>query len=129
MLSATPGDVTLEAPLEPNLNHRATAFGGSVAALAILAGWTLVHERLHDEGMEGASTVIQTSEMRYVAPVHGSFQARCEAPDAASWDRFLRTLRRWSKARVSVSVEVTCGGALVGTFRGAYVTLDEGQRL
>ncbi|MEL7244006.1 MAG: YiiD C-terminal domain-containing protein, partial [Cyanobacteria bacterium J06573_2] len=38
--------ITLTAPLTPNINHRSTVFGGSVSALAILAGWTLVHTNL-----------------------------------------------------------------------------------
>ena len=61
VVRADPAEVRLEAPLEPNLNHRATAFGGSVAALAILAGWTVVHLRLRTEGVE-ARTVIQRSD-------------------------------------------------------------------
>jgi thioesterase domain-containing protein len=33
------GTVVLRAPLEPNINHRETVFGGSASALAILAAW------------------------------------------------------------------------------------------
>jgi len=32
--------VRLTAPLYPNINHRATVFGGSASAVAILAAWT-----------------------------------------------------------------------------------------
>jgi thioesterase domain-containing protein len=35
--------VTPAAPLEPNINHRHTMFGGSVSALAIRAAWTWLH--------------------------------------------------------------------------------------
>jgi thioesterase domain-containing protein len=38
--------VQLAAPLAPNRNHRQTAFGGSVASLAMLAGWSWLHARL-----------------------------------------------------------------------------------
>ena len=65
VLSAIPEGVVLQAPLEPNLNHRDTDFGGSVAAMAVLAGWTLVHIRLRAEGME-ARTVIQRSDVTYL---------------------------------------------------------------
>ena len=37
-------DVTrlaLTAPLEPNVNDKGTAFGGSMAAIAALTGWTM----------------------------------------------------------------------------------------
>ena len=39
-------NVAVTAPLAPNINHRDTAFGGSVSAAAILAAWALVHHRL-----------------------------------------------------------------------------------
>jgi thioesterase domain-containing protein len=123
VLGATGSGVTLEAPLEPNLNHRDTAFGGSVAALAILAGWTLIHERLRDEGIEGMRTVIQRSEVRYVAPADGPFRATCAAPEPEVWSRFLRTFERRGRARVVVGAEVMCRGALAATFRGAYGVL------
>ncbi len=123
VLRADPSGVVLEAPLEPNLNHRDTAFGGSVAALAILAGWTLVHGHLESVGISGIRTVVQRSEVRYLAPADGPFRAVCDGPAAAEWDRFLRTFRRWGKARVGVEVDVTCQGVLVAAFRGAYATL------
>ncbi len=124
VLRAEPSGVALEAPLEPNLNHRETAFGGSVAALAILAGWTLVHECLRADRIEGVRTVIHTSEVRYVAPAEGPFRATCGPLRPEDWSRFLRVLRRRGKARVHVTGEVTCRGTLVATFRGAYAGLE-----
>src|ERR1022692_3820852 len=35
--------VTLVAPLAPNQNHADTAFGGSIASIAILAGYSLLY--------------------------------------------------------------------------------------
>jgi thioesterase domain-containing protein len=42
--------VTLRAPLAPNINHRATVFGGSVSAVTILAAWTWLHFSLRAAG-------------------------------------------------------------------------------
>ena len=42
--------VTLAAPLAPNINHRATVFGGSASAVAILTAWTWLHFVLRDAG-------------------------------------------------------------------------------
>ena len=41
--------IVLGAPLEPNINHRETVFGGSASALAILSAWSLLHTRLQAE--------------------------------------------------------------------------------
>lgn len=129
VLEAGAARVRLEAPLEPNLNHRATAFGGSVAALAILAGWALVHVRLRAEGVS-ARTVIQETAVRYDAPIHGVFTAVCDAPDAAAWARFTKTVTRRGRGRVRVSTRVLSDGATVATVEGAYVALasDRGGR-
>lgn len=48
--TATTDSVVLSAPLEPNINHKSTVFGGSASAVAILAAWSLVHLRLEREG-------------------------------------------------------------------------------
>lgn len=120
VVAAGPGGVSIEVPLGPNVNHRSTAFGGSVAALAILAGWTLVHVRLRDEGLV-THTVIQSSALRYDAPIHGTFSAVTEPVEAEAWDRFTRTIRRRGKGRVRVSASVRSEGRRAATFTGAYV--------
>ncbi len=93
-----------------------------MAALAILAGWTQVHLRLQDEGIE-AQTVIQTSSVQYDAPIHGDFQATSDPIAERDWSRFTRGITKHGKGRVHVSVRVTAGGATAATFTGAYVAL------
>lgn len=114
--------VVLEAPLEPNLNHRSTAFGGSVSALAILAGWTNVHARLRREGRSG-HVVIQESRVRYDAPIHGTFRAISPAIEDVPWDRLLRVLDRRGKGRVHVTAAIEDDEGVAATFRGAFVAL------
>ena len=120
VLEAGPGGVVLEAPLAPNLNHRATAFGGSVSALAILAGWALVHLRLRDQGIR-TRTVVQRSDVAYLKPVEAPFQARASVPVPDAWARFVKSLRRRGRGRGRVRVEVTSAGVGVATLDGDYV--------
>mgnify|MGYP006388543281 CR=1 FL=1 len=47
---AGPGGVVLAAPLEPNVNHRGTAFAGSISALGMLTAWATVQLRLRADG-------------------------------------------------------------------------------
>ena len=49
--AVTTDTVILAAPLEPNINHKHTVFGGSASALGILAAWSLLHVRLVDAGL------------------------------------------------------------------------------
>jgi thioesterase domain-containing protein len=122
-LELGPDRVVLEAPLSPNLNHRETAFGGSVAAVAILAGWTLVHARLRAEGLPG-HIVIQESSVRYERPIHGAFRAVCDGVDDQQWSRLVRALTRRGKGRIKADVRLTVDGEPVGTFHGTYVALS-----
>jgi thioesterase domain-containing protein len=124
IVEAAPSGVLLTAPLAPNVNHRATAFGGSVAALAMLAGWLLVEVRLGDAGLH-AHTVVQTSEVRFLAPARGALEARAAPPDDQDWSRFARTLQRRGRARVRLRAEVHSAGALVAVLEAAYVSIAE----
>ena len=122
VVRAGPEGVVLEAPLEPNRNHRSTAFGGSVSTLAILAGWTLVHVLLRHAGSD-ARTVIQRSGVYFHLPVTEHFQARAIPPSASEWSRFQEALERWQKGRLPVRVEIVCRGQVVGIMDGEYVSM------
>jgi thioesterase domain-containing protein len=75
--SMDPGGLVLTAPLEPNHNHLGTAFGGSLAALATLAGYALLWLELGDQE---AHIVIRRSQLDYRHPVTGTLRAFCHRP-------------------------------------------------
>lgn len=122
VLACGRGEVTLSAPLAPNINHRATVFGGSVSAVAILSAWAWLHLALREEGLT-PRLVIQRNTVEYLAPIAGSFEARCPGVAAAAWEKLLRQWRRAGKARVTLSAELTCEGQVAATFAGEYVAL------
>lgn len=113
-------EVRLAAPLGPNVNHRGTAFGGSIAALAVLAGWGWLRARL-DGRTPLPRLVVQQQTVDFLSAGHADLVATCRAPPAEAWDRFLRTLERRGRARLDLAVEVHAGDALVARFGGAYV--------
>lgn len=116
--------VRLRAPLGPNINHRDTVFGGSASALAILAGWTLIHTRLRDDA-HPSRIVIQRNSIEYTRPLPGDFEAFCPAPAPESWERFLRSLHRRGRARIQVYAELYGEGKVAGSFQGSYVAFGE----
>lgn len=113
--------VRIAAPLAPNLNHRNTAFGGSLATLGILSGWTLLHFALRNAGIE-ARLVIQHSECEYLEPAAEEFVAESCLP-AASWPRFLATLQRHRRARIRVESVIHAGAHEAVRGSGTYVAL------
>ena len=114
--------VRLAAPLAPNLNHRSTAFGGSLSAMAILAGWALVHLALRDRGVD-ARVVIQRTELDFEEPVDGDFTATATLPPPKEWDRFLATLARHRRARVEIDATLRSPSGEGGHHVGTYVAV------
>jgi len=122
VVTAGTDSVVLEAPLAPNINHRETVFGGSAAALAILASWALLHVRLASEGISD-SLVIQRSSMEYRRPIAGPFTARSALIHPERWPQFTHTIASKGKARISVSAQLEFAGEIAGLFTGDFVAL------
>lgn len=120
--SCAAAGVVLAAPLAANVNHRATVFGGSASAVAILAAWTWLHFTLRDAGLE-CRVVIQRNEMDYLLPIDGDFTAHCAGLDAAALEKLLRSLRRHGKGRVKLKAELRLDDRRVAGFAGDYVAV------
>ena len=120
--TATLERVDLWLPLQPNINHEKTVFGGSSAAAATLAAWTLLHLRLTAAGAE-PQLVIQRSAMEYKKPIVGDFVATCTFGDAEGWTRFSRTLERRGKARLRMTARLLQGTDEMCVFSGDFVAL------
>ncbi len=114
--------VMLEAPLAPNINHRKTVFGGSASALAILAAWSLVHLRLAETSLEHR-LVIQRNTMSYDAPMEGTFAATARFAEGTDWPRFVETLERRGKARISAVADLVCDGKPAGYLEADFVAI------
>ncbi|MCA9751484.1 MAG: YiiD C-terminal domain-containing protein [Gemmatimonadetes bacterium] len=117
-------EVRLEAPFAPNVNDHDSAFAGSVSSLAILAGWTWVHEFLQRESIR-AGTVLRASSLQFRTAARGDLVAIAHAPDPRDVDRMLRGIRKFGRGRVSVRVEVRSGDDLVAEHEGDYAAGTE----
>ena len=116
------GGVRLRAPLAANINHRGTAFAGSLNALATLAGWATVWLILRRHDLPG-QVVIQDSTVHYVRPVTGDFEARCEPPTHDAIQHLLQVVRRRGRGRIELTVTVRDRQGPGVTFKGRYVAL------
>lgn len=126
VVSATLDSVVLSAPLEPNINHKRTAFGGSVSALGILAAWSIVHLRLAAEGLD-SEVVIQSNRMDYERPILGSFTAASSLADPSAWPAFAKLLARRKRARIEARSLLTYEGEVAGNLTGRFVAFLNGH--
>jgi thioesterase domain-containing protein len=112
--------LALEAPLSVNHNHLGTAFGGSLAAIATLAGYALLWLEMRDRS---AHVVIRESAMKFRRPVRGDLRAVCRAPAADALDIFRETLARAGKARIELDVTIEESGEVAAEFHGTFVAV------
>lgn len=118
---ATSTELRLAMPLAPNRNHKGTMFAGSLAALATLAGWSVLWLIMLEADPE-AHIVIQDSSIRYLHPARSDATAHAAFPDQVERERLLATFRRRGRARIALEVQVRDdSGETVTTFRGRYV--------
>jgi thioesterase domain-containing protein len=128
VVEASRDRVRLRAPLAANVNHRGTAFGGSISALAILAAWSLLHLRL--ASVRGRwRIVIQRNSVEYLSPAADDFEAECSAPGGAGWSAFLEMLEQRGRGRLDLTAHVVSAGRLAATFAGRYVAIRQPDRV
>lgn len=125
VVSASSTEVVLEAPLPPNLNVHGTMFGGSIATLALLAAWSVVHLRLEEEQFAG-ELVVSRSEIDYLRPVSGSARAIARL-DGLDWDRFSRQLDRHGKARLTVTAQVLSNEQIAARMVGTFAAIADSE--
>lgn len=114
--------IEIYAPLEPNLNHRNTAFGGSLSALGILCGWALLFLKLRENGLKNR-LVIQKSSFDFLSPIASEFKATCTMPDETKWKNFVNTLKRHGKARITLTSKIKSEEGNGGNHEGVYVAI------
>lgn len=117
----TNNQLKLLLPLQPNVNHLSTAFGGSLYCGAVLAGWGWMHLRLKELGIEDAHIVIQDGQISYPYPVLGDAIVECYPPDEESWQKFVRVFERRSKGRLSLDTSIIYDGKKAVIFKGQFV--------
>ncbi|MBF0288306.1 MAG: thioesterase domain-containing protein [SAR324 cluster bacterium] len=112
--------LTLRAPLDKNINHKQTAFGGSLNCLVTLAGWGMVYILLKEMEID-AHIIIQESKISYLKPVTDDFQAICPKPDDAMLQKFQKMLQKKGLGRIPLHCVIYEEETLAVEFRGSYV--------
>ena len=116
------GAFVVTAPVALNYNHLHTAFGGSINAVATLAGYGLLWMELRGEA---AHVVIAESSIRFFQPVREMIRAVCAKPDAQQLDALRSTLRAKGKAKMTLHVRVEEEGRAAAEFQATFVALRD----
>jgi thioesterase domain-containing protein len=111
----------VEALVSLNSNHLQTGFGGSINAVATLAGHGLLWLELRED--KRAHFVVAESSIRFRRPVRETIRAICVRPEQSELDAFKSTLVAKGKARIALKVTVQEAGAVAADFRCNFVAL------
>jgi thioesterase domain-containing protein len=115
--------LVLEAPLDANVNHVGTAFGGSLHALPTLACYAALWNLLYEAGLAG-HVVVKCSSAQYHQPVRGTLRAVCVRPAPGAVAEFITDLHRHKKARMELEAIVEgANGKPAVDFSGSFVAL------
>ena len=112
--------VKLSAPLDRNINHKHTAFGGSLYSVCVLSGWSMVYVKLSQAGLQG-HIVIQESNIQYLKPVTSDFESICQIENQLEFARALKLYSRKGKARFILKSVISEHGNEAVVFQGKYV--------
>jgi thioesterase domain-containing protein len=96
--------ITVEAPLEPNVNIHGTGFAGSIYSLGMLSAWAL-GSHIIDLAGQAAALVVAEASIRYRAPIRETIRCRCVL-DSNQTEGFVTQLSTKGKARMDARVEI-----------------------
>ena len=112
----------LSAPLEPNINDKQTAFGGSLYNAAVMACWGMAYLKTLEANIS-CNQVVSKGCIEYKAPVSGKIRAVCYAPSDAVLEEFMAQFKLKGRARITLQSTIECSGKTAVEFEGTYAIL------
>lgn len=119
--------LVLGAALAPNLNHKKTAFGGSLNSLATLTCWGLIQLLRPEKAKAAITVVIQESRVQFLKPVARDFEATCALPAPATLEKFLHMLERKGRARLELEAHIPANSGNALSFHGRFVAYERAR--
>ena len=120
VIKFAPSIVKMLARLEPNFNHKCTAFAGSINSLMTLCGWGIVFANVK-EFAPNSHIVIQRSNIEYLFPIKKDFVAECNIDNIHDIEKLQLTFKKFGRARIKLNVYFKEEKLLLSKFEGQYV--------
>lgn len=112
--------ISVKALLKTNINHKSTAFGGSISTVLTMCGWAAVF-KIIKEIDEEAHIVIQKSCVNYIKPITKDFTALYEVKNREEIQNFIKTYNKYGKARMEIETKILENESVRASFIGTYV--------
>ncbi len=112
--------IKIKGSLEKNINHKHTAFGGSINTFLTLSCWAMVYKHIKKIDKE-AHVVIQSSSVKYIKPIKEDFYVTCALTDEKKIIKFLKTYEKFGKSRIVLESNIIGSNGVEATFTGQFV--------
>lgn len=120
--SLTERELLINAPLTPNINDKGTAFGGAIASLLTICGWSVMWLLSQRHALD-IDLVVTQSHIRYLLPARAELQVRCTLPSPQEWQSFTQKLQHKGRARMSLEPVLESNKDLAATMVAEYAGL------
>lgn len=114
-----PDFIEISAPLAPNANVHGTLFAGSATAIAMVAAWCLVYERMQQAGL-GSNLVVVRQSTNYLRPIKNDFTASARFAGENAWQNFVSAMNSKGRGRIPLMVDIKQGDEIGARIEAEY---------
>ncbi|MFW3441869.1 thioesterase domain-containing protein [Aliarcobacter butzleri] len=109
------------APLNKNINDKGTAFGGSLATLTIISGWSICWLISKELEINSENIVVIKNEHSYRTPVTKELICHTKRPTKDEIENLKNKLLLKKSASIKISSQIIEDGEVCVDFTGYYV--------
>ncbi|MCT7567932.1 thioesterase domain-containing protein [Aliarcobacter butzleri] len=109
------------APLNKNINDKGTAFGGSLATLTIISGWSICWLISKELEINSENIVVIKNEHSYRKPVTKDLICHTKRPTKDEIENLKNKLLLKKSASIKISSQIIEDGEVCVDFTGYYV--------
>lgn len=112
----------ISVPLEPNHNHKGTAYGGSLYSVCTAACYGLLYSLQRNHDLNAYDLLIMNGSMKYAKPVPENFKVKAFI-EKSDWDLLVENLprKKFGKIKISACVYIKNSAEPLCHFDGVFV--------
>lgn len=116
-------EFALAIDLQPSINDKLTAFGGSLFSVSVMNCWGMCYLQARERGID-PNMVVSHAEIDYLAPVNDEvIISTCKEPEGMNWEGFFESFESRGKARAKLKSSIYCNGREAVSFSGQYAII------
>ena len=121
----TGDSLTLYAPLNPSINDKFTAFGGSLYCMTVMSCWGMAYLKALEAGIDEPNIVVAKGNIQYHLPVDTAIRATCVSPIENGFEQWLDYFNKKGRAKIDLCSSIMINDKEAVSFSGQYAILKK----